>query len=442
MNDLGRLSRRRLGRIAAGGLVGVMLGASTSRQALAQDDGGPPLKLGWNRDRLQVERAWAISRGSTGVPVAVIDSGMDTSHSEFAGRVGSERDYTGSNGLKPHYHGTFVGGIVGGESVGVAPKATLHSFRVFDQQLRFFGIAQAIRDATNQGIKIINMSLGGPLEDQTMREALDYAADKGVLIICAAGNSGRSQVPGQVGYPAAHKRAFAVASTTYDGRAAYYSSTGSYIRVAAPGGDSTSAYDNDPKYQINGPTPGGGYQGSQGTSFAAPHVAGVASLMWAANPGLSADEIKEILMRTATPLGGRSRPNETYGWGEIDAWRAVRAALGRDLEIRMTTKPETVSRSGATTVEGWVFDRKNPRQPIGDLIEAIEVFANGQKPDGLALGQATLNTPVVEAPETAVGFKMEIDPATLPGAAPTLWFGARTMLEDAAWCSFAWPASG
>jgi len=429
------------GTLVAAVAVGLLVGGFGAAAPAAQ--AGPreaPTSAGlrWNLDRIQVQRAWQITKGSPSVTIAIIDTGVDESHPELAGRVVFSADLTGSNQKTPSdFHGTFVAGIAAGagvEAPGVAPRVSIMSYRVFDRNgnASWESLARAVRDATNRGAKIINMSLGGGIETQGLAEALDYAASQGVLLVCAAGNSGYSAAGSSNVYPASHPRAFGVASLTFDGQLSYYSSAGPWVRVAAPGGDTTSRVGSDPKYQVYGPTPGGGYTYAQGTSFAAPHVAGLAALVWSANPALTRDEVMQVLMRSAEPMG-ESRPNPKYGWGQVNAWRAVRAALPREPLVNLATRPEQITPNAPATVQGWVRDGRNPQYGLGDLVETVDVYLSGSDGERHWLSQAAKGVPVPDAAATDLGFSFDLDPTTLPADATTVWVGARTLMGDTAW---------
>src|SRR5262249_54471426 len=164
------------------------------------------------------------------------------------------------------------------------------------------GAPEGIRGGVNAGVGIFNLSLGGLRETDDLSEAIAYAHSKGALIICAAGNSGREAAGNAASYPAASKGSFAVAATTWDDRPAFYSSAGPWVTVSAPAGDYSDAYAKAPLHSIYGARPGnrmGQYDDFVGTSFAAPHAAGLAALLWSVNPELSNYQVEQVMMRTA-----------------------------------------------------------------------------------------------------------------------------------------------
>lgn len=187
-------------------------------------------------------------------------------------------------------------------------------------------LVQAIYDGVNAGAKILNVSLGGYFESFELDEALGYAAASDVLVVGAAGNDGRRALGPDPIYPANDARSLAVNALARQGTLASHAAEADWIKLAAPGGEDPPR--EQPNYrdgQIRGLVPGG-YGYKKGTSYASAHVAGVAALMRAANPTLTRADLIEFLQSTADPLGAQPLPNRAYGWGRVNAGRAVRAA--------------------------------------------------------------------------------------------------------------------
>jgi membrane-anchored mycosin MYCP len=274
--------------------------------------------------RMDPQRVWPLSRGA-GVAVAVLDSGVNGTHPQLAGRVlpgidlvrGSGTADTDCNG-----HGSIVGGVIAGHEsadsgfTGMAPDATLLPIRIADDTAEFQGgssrIATAIRYAVDHGASVVNMSLTTP-DSADLRSAVAYAHRHGVVMVAAAGNENRDT--GGPSYPAAYPDVIAVAGVDRNDEHVDTSVTGSWVDLAAPG------------TKIIGPAADSdGYSQATGTSFAAPFVSGTVALLRAYRPELSPDQIEHRLTATADhPAGGR---NTQVGYGVVNPYRALTTVLG------------------------------------------------------------------------------------------------------------------
>jgi serine protease len=179
-------------------------------------------------------------------------------------------------------------------------------------------VAAGIRYAADNGANIINMSLGAPFADSITRNAVKYARNKGVTIICAAGNSGSEGVS----YPAAYPECIAVSALGPTGELAPYSSWGPQVAVSAPGGDKTRG-DSAGVLQNTILDGQDDYYAFQGTSMATPHVAAVAALVVSQGVKDPA-EVRAVLEKSAQPRG----PKAKYGAGELNAAEAAKRAGG------------------------------------------------------------------------------------------------------------------
>jgi serine protease len=299
----------------------------------------------WHMRQIHMDETWKAAQGE-GVIVAVVDTGVsrvsDLAQTEFV--PGWNFVDNNANAADDHGHGTHVAGTIAQSThngigvTGVAYKAKIMPIKVLSGQGSgtVSGIAEGIRWAADNGAKVINMSLGGRMSSQVLGKAVKYAHDKGVTVVCAAGNDGK----GRVSYPAAYPGAVAVAATQKDEATAFYSNWGKQIDIAAPGGNTRS----DPTGGVLQNTLYAGkddYFFFMGTSMASPHVAGVAALVVGA--GVSdPDKVEQILKETARrPKLDANAPDyaEHYGAGIIDAAAAVRKAqLGQGgLELGVAT---------------------------------------------------------------------------------------------------------
>jgi serine protease len=288
----------------------------------------------WNLKMVDAEKAWSHKATGKGVVVAVIDTGVAFENDnecyqakDFAGThftPGYDFVNDDDHPFDDHGHGTHVAGTIaettnnGEGAAGLAFDATIMPLKVLSGSGsgNSADIADAIRYAADHGANIINMSLGSPFPDRVMHQACQYAAKKGVLIVCAAGNSG-----GAVGYPAGFKECLAVSSVGPNGEIAPYSSRGKEIAIAAPGGDTRNGGEAGGILQntlLEGDRSTDGYYSFQGTSMASPHVAAAAALVMSRGIKDPA-EVKEVLQRAATPKS----PEVNYGAGILNADRAV-----------------------------------------------------------------------------------------------------------------------
>jgi serine protease len=305
----------------------------------------PLYKYQWHLHKIDVEKAWTASQGK-GVVVAVIDTGVayeDYDRFHQVEDLKQTRFVKGYNFVAgnehandDHAHGTHVAGTIAQSTnngigvAGVAPEAVIMPIKVLSARGsgKISDIAEGIRFAANHGAKVINMSLGGPVPSSALESAVKYAYKKGVVIVCAAGNSNSENVS----YPARYPECIAVSATRFDDQLTFYTNRGKRIDIAAPGGD-MNVDQNDDGYKdgvlqntigIMDPTTET-YALFQGTSMAAPHVAGAAALL-IANGITRPDAVKARLQETARKDG--LDLDKGYGAGVLDAGRAaVKTAL-------------------------------------------------------------------------------------------------------------------
>ncbi|ABA23129.1 Peptidase S8 and S53, subtilisin, kexin, sedolisin [Trichormus variabilis ATCC 29413] len=278
----------------------------------------------WNLHKIGIEGAWTQTKGS-GVTVAVIDTGVtqvrDLKETKFVQGydfVNDRVEATDDNG-----HGTHVAGTVAQATnnkygvAGVAYEASLMPLKV----LSAYGggtvadIAEAIKFAADKGADVINMSLGGGGESQLLKDAINYAHNKGVVIIAAAGNENDSSAS----YPARYPHVIGVSAFGPDGEKAPYSNFGAGVDISAPGGSDAGAILQE---TINEEGEGV-FLGLQGTSMAAPHVAGVAALIKASGVK-EPDAILEVLKQSARVI--QDDGLNYYGAGQLNAEAAVKLA--------------------------------------------------------------------------------------------------------------------
>jgi serine protease len=298
----------------------------------------PRFKDQWHLQQIHMLDTWKAAQGD-GVIVAVIDTGVakvpDLKETELVPGWNFVNDTP--NAADDHGHGTHVAGTIAQSThngvgvAGVAFHAKIMPIKVLSARGSgsVSGIAEGIRWAADHGAKVINMSLGGPMSSSVLAKAVKYAHDKGVVVVCAAGNDGR----GKVSYPAAYPGAIAVAATQFDESTTFYSNWGKEIDIAAPGGNTRVDQNGDGQPDgvlqntiVPGDISRNDYLWFMGTSMASPHVAGVAALLVSqgvTNP----DAVEALLKETArAPKGGKKDAQNRYGAGIVDAAAAVKKA--------------------------------------------------------------------------------------------------------------------
>jgi type VII secretion-associated serine protease mycosin len=263
-----------------------------------------------------------LTRGA-GVVVGVVDTGVEGSHPMLAGKVLPGLDVVNGAGRADSDcvgHGTFVAGIIAGLVIdgigfsGVAPEAMIFPVRQADVAPRngtIRTLADSIRAAVDAGARVINVSVTVAAPTTLLADAVRYALDRDVVIVAAAGNDAEDGNPAK--YPAAYPGVIAVGAVGPDGQVSSFSETNTGVSVVAPGVD------------IVGPGAGGPglVVGEQGTSFAAPFVAGVVALVRSHRPGLTAAQVKHRIEVTADRPAARALPDPAYGFGLVNPNRAV-----------------------------------------------------------------------------------------------------------------------
>ncbi len=335
---LGRLPEVRY--VEPNGVAGVML-------VPADPDFHDPFRV-FAPQTINMPTAWDFSTGSSGVIVAIVDTGVSSTHPEFAGRLTAGWDYVNgdNNPTDDQGHGTHVAGIVaaamnGQGMVGIAPNVRLMPIKVLNNANPPTGtwanISQGIRYAADYGAKVINLSLGGTSFSSVMQDAVRYAAGKGAVVVAAAGNQG-SSAPF---YPAYYEEAIAVGATNEDDVYWTLSNYGAWVDVTAPGASIWSTY-------WNRTTGTDTYGFLSGTSMAAPHVSGLAALLFSYRPNLSAADVRAIIEQTVVDKGAAGF-DIYYGWGRIDAAAALMLASNWTPFTSTPTSSPTVTPTATPT---------------------------------------------------------------------------------------------
>lgn len=279
----------------------------------------------WGLAKINAPAAWDFTTGSSNVTIAVIDGGVELTHPDLSAKLTTGYNAIFNLGLPRDRdgHGTHVAGIAGASSNnGVGTAGVAWGARIIPvKALTPFGgrssdIAEAVGWASNAGADIINMSLGSTADSTTLRNAIQLAYYNGVFMVAAMGNEFQYGSP--TNYPAAYPEVMAVAATDINDQHASFSNRGAHVEVSAPGVDIWSTYR----------TPSGAtYAPLSGTSMSSPYVAGLAALLLSLNPALTPDQVRGIIIISATDIGTPGWDDLT-GWGRIDALTAVALLLG------------------------------------------------------------------------------------------------------------------
>lgn len=297
----------------------------------------------WDMRRIQAEQAWDVTVGSPEVVVAVLDTGIDRTHPDLAGKLVPGYDFLNDdpNPEDDSGHGTHNAGVIAAASdngtgiAGVAWGARIMPIKVLNAN--GVGpdsvIARGLVYAADHGARVINMSFGNPVASQMLAQAVRYAYDKGAVLVAAAGNTANQD--NAVIYPAAYDRVLAVAATDEEDNTPDFSQHHPYVEISAPGVGIVSTFWRGAGY--------GDYAAASGTSAAAPHVSGVAALIRSVGPNLSNSQVIRILEETADDLGVPGR-DEYYGTGRVNAYRAVTAA-----KLGVTGRPAATPTPGRAT---------------------------------------------------------------------------------------------
>ena len=300
--------------VSSATVLAVALDSTTSLAATGRD---PLLDQQWGLTAIGAPSVWTISRGA-GVTVAVIDSGSGP-HPDLDANLDAGRtmfgfiDSAGVIDVDVAGHGSHVAGIIaavadnaiGGS--GVAPQSRILPIRVLD--LLGSGdskdVSKAVRFAVDSGVRVINLSLGGSTESTSLTAAIQYAVDRNVLVVAAAGNGAADSTPK---WPGASDLTIAVTAVDRYNSVTSFDQRGDYIDIAAPGSSILSTASNDYKIQ-------------SGTSMAAAFVSGAAALLFAAQPSITAAQVRDVLQRTATDIGAPGR-DTTFGHGLVNLFAA------------------------------------------------------------------------------------------------------------------------
>ena len=278
--------------------------------------GGDPLvapTIGWHLYHVGADK---VEPPGPGMPITVVDSGLDTVHMEFAARPNTfllNAQHTLLN--SDEYHGTIVASTAaaptdGKGTVGVYPQAVLRAYDL--DSLTEASIVRGISRAVAAGRSVINLSLGGDEQSRAIYEAVISAFGRGTLIVAAAGNERLSQDPAI--YPADFPHVLTVGATNQSDLPSSFSSTSPAVDLAAPGEQIPYQHPTDPALWLT----------ATGTSFSAPMVTAATAWVWTARPTLDKTQVFEVMRSSARDIAP-SGPDNRTGHGLLD----IPAALAK-----------------------------------------------------------------------------------------------------------------
>ncbi|EMA64394.1 peptidase S8/S53 subtilisin kexin sedolisin [Halorubrum kocurii JCM 14978] len=289
-----------------------------------------------------------------GATVAVFDTGIDPEHPDLNVSGWAEYDANGNlvsegpedayddDGHGTHVAGTVAGGNTSGTAIGVAPESDLYGIKVLDDtgSGTFLQVVAGMEHATeNEGIDVLQLSLGGDGQADEFIEPIQNARSAGKIVVASSGNSGSgtSSSPGNV------YESFAVGAVDQNAEVAYFSG-GETLNTSEDWTKDALTSDwpdeyvvpdaSAPGVSVNSSTAGGGYRTLSGTSMAAPHVSGVAALMLSASTReVSDDELSDTLRDTADHPEDATEPDTRYGTGVVDGFEAVSSVTSAEFAV-------------------------------------------------------------------------------------------------------------
>lgn len=325
---------------------------------------------------IDAPEAWDTATGAVDAKIAILDTGIKKEHEDLGGKVVYEANFTTSPTSDDLYgHGTHCAGIAAAVTnnatgvAGVGFNCSLMNVKVLheDGYGTYEWAAAGIIDAADEGANVISMSFGGSEYSETVEGAVNYAWGAGVVLVASAGNQGTADPR----YPAYYTNCIAVAAIDDDDLKASWSTYGDWVDVAAPG---VNIYSTTLPYKYRGKIVHYGYK--SGTSMSAPHVAGLAGLVWATSYGTSNSAVRYQIESTADEIAGTGTD---WIWGRINAHKAV-------------TPPEATG-----SIAGTVTDA-NTTNPIANAT----VTANGYSTTTATDGTYALDVPVGSYTVTAL----------------------------------------
>jgi len=338
----------------------------------------------WGLDRLGAPEAWAAGYTGTGITVAVVDTGVDYTHSDLAGNIwinsgeipgnGIDDDGNGfiddvrgwnfdantNNVMDDNSHGTHVAGTIAGENNGVEITGVAYNAKIMPVKVlngsgsgTLTAVANGIRYAANNGAKVINLSLGGGGSAELL-DAVSYATSRGAVVVMAAGNEGAASPS----YPGSYAQSYGLAVGAID-------SAGSLASFSNRAGITPIDYITAAGVEVYSSVPGNGYATYSGTSMATPHIAGAMALLQQANiqnnKGLTVAALETLLTSTASNM-------------------VTASTLSQSSTPRATTSTingGSPQQNGEDPCKARARDRENRVGRAKEVLESIPLLENG-----------------------------------------------------------------
>jgi thermitase len=330
----------------------------------------------WGPQAVSAPAAWDSTLGDPNIVIAIVDTGVDNTHPDLVSKIVGQYSYVGNSAKDGFGHGTHCAGIAAAATnndVGVAgacPNCSILSVKVLDDQGSGYmsDVASGITYAASHGARVISLSLGGSGRSDTMRSALQYAVANNALPVCAMGNSNTSTNTPE---PAYWYDCLSVIATDQNGTRATFSNYGVKADVAAPG---VAILSTMPTYPVTLTTSHGystNYDALSGTSMATPLVAGIAGLVLSKNPGLTATQVKGIIMASAGD-GASWRPD--LGFDVVNAAKAVAGAIHSDFN---EPSSNLISPADGSIVSGLVNVQAAPTDD--SAVHHVDILRNGTR---------------------------------------------------------------
>jgi len=399
----------------------------------------PKLDKQWGTTKIKSELAWDYHRGSSDVVVAVIDSGVDVDHPDLVEDYAWGWDYASNDAVPDDEtgHGTHVAGTSAARTdngkgvTGIGFDCRFAAYRTGNGSYPNSLIAKSIDDCVEKGAHVINMSFGSGFNSSITKFALDDAHEAGVVLVGSAGNDGDTAK----NYPAALNKVIAVANSTSSDARNSGSTYGPWVSVAAPGSNIKSTY------------LGGGYADLWGTSMAAPHVAGMAALLYSALGGERTPEnaslVRSAIEQTCDPV-----PGQYVEFGRVNLLNALFQLSPPPPPSLTSVTPDAVAvaAEGSVTITGnglnlvtaiAVGDEVIPAGPAFHAVDnqtleffppkplelgptSLSVLGPGGWSDAITLAYTETSPPQLTATATTIGgFPMQWD---LAGGADDYFF--------------------